>query len=67
MCGEKRGADLSADDPPTVRMTVFITVATPVSVGRTASVIWSPNFGILHFDWTPKISYAAYRTAAAAG
>jgi hypothetical protein len=25
------------------------------------------NFGILHFDWTPKLSYAAYRTVAAAG
>lgn len=25
------------------------------------------NFGILHFDWTPKLSYAAYQTVAAAG
>ncbi len=25
------------------------------------------NFGILHFDWSPKLSYAAYQAAAAAG
>jgi exo-beta-1,3-glucanase (GH17 family) len=25
------------------------------------------NFGILHFDWSPKLSYTAYQTAAAAG
>jgi hypothetical protein len=25
------------------------------------------NFGILHFDWTPKLSYSAYQTVAAAG
>lgn len=25
------------------------------------------NFGVMHFDWTPKLSYAAYQSAAAAG
>jgi hypothetical protein len=25
------------------------------------------NFGILHFDWSPKLSYAAYQSTAAAG
>jgi polysaccharide biosynthesis protein PslG len=25
------------------------------------------NFGVIHFDWTPKLSYAAYQSAAAAG
>ncbi len=25
------------------------------------------NFGVIHFDWTPKLAYTAYQTAAAAG
>jgi hypothetical protein len=25
------------------------------------------NFGIVHYDWTPKLSYTAYQSAAAAG
>jgi hypothetical protein len=25
------------------------------------------NFGLIHHDWTPKLSYAAYQSAAAAG
>ena len=25
------------------------------------------NFGIIHFDWSPKLSYSAYQSAAAAG
>jgi hypothetical protein len=25
------------------------------------------NFGIIHFDWSPKLSYVAYQSAAAAG
>lgn len=25
------------------------------------------NFGVIHYDWTPKLSYAAYQSAAAAG